>query len=84
MLPAVGSTCNNLVKLHIIGYGDENYFTGYWGLFNYVHMMATFGWVYFGIEPPRTVKRISAEKYLQILHKAYADILAEARTAAAV
>ena len=84
MLPNVGCTCDNLVKLHITGYSDENYLTGYWGLFNYVHMMATFGWVYFGIEPPRPEKRIPAEKYLSILHKVFADILAEAQRAGTV
>ena len=84
MLPNVGSTCDNLVKLHIIGYSNANRLTGYWGLSQYVHMMATFGWVYFGIEPPRPEKRISAEKYLPILHKVFADILAEAQRSGAV
>lgn len=79
MLPNVGCTCDNLVKLHITGYSNANRLTGYWGLSKYVHMMATFGWVYFGIEPPRPEKRISAEKYLPILHKVFADILAEAQ-----
>lgn len=75
-LPVVGSLATDVIGylgIKTITYG--NYKKGYWGKYQYTHLIATFGKCFFGIEPPKSTEKIDAEKYLKLLHGIYTEHL---------